>query len=327
MRRLLPMLFAGALFSVPAVSNVQAVSDFPNHSIRLIVGFGPGGATDTFARIFSGPLSKALGQTVFVENVAGASGYIGWNTVARSTPDGYTLMMAENALVVRPGFKDIKPQFDPTTEFTPVAFAATSPLAICVANAVPANSMKELIALSHSSAKKLTFASAGVTSVSQLVWDVVREGAKIDAIDVPYRGGGPAMADLIAGHVDLTLPSSQVAKPLVDAKRIKCLAVTGKTRSPALPQVPTLAEVGIKHADVDLRFWFAVFGPKNLPAEVTAKLQKAIKASLETPELKERLKALDITPEYAAGPELGARVVSDVKNWGAFIAAAGLKGQ
>ena len=166
-----------------------------------------------------------------------------------------------------------------------------------------------------------------MTSVSQLVWDVVRDGAKIDAIDVPYRGGGPAMADLIAGHVDLTLPSSQVAKPLVDTKRIKCLAVTGKTRSPALPHVPTLAEVGIKHADVDLRFWFAVFGPKNLPAEVTAKLQKAIKASLETPELKERLKALDITPEYAAGPELGARVVSDVKNWGAFIEAKGLKGQ
>jgi tripartite-type tricarboxylate transporter receptor subunit TctC len=259
--------------------------------------------------------------------VPGASGHIGWRTVASAAPDGYTLMMAENALVIRPGFKDIKPQFDPTTEFTPIAFAATSPLAVCVANAVPANSMQELIALSHSAAKKLTFASAGVTSVSQLVWDVVRDGAKIEAIDVPYRGGGPAMADLIAGHVDLTLPSSQVAKPLVDTNRIKCLAVTGKTRSPALAKVPTLEEAGIKHADVDLRFWFAVFGPKNLPADVTAKLQQAIKASLESPQLKERLKALDIAPEYAGGPELGARVVSDVKNWGAFIQAAGLKGQ
>ena len=159
------------------------------------------------------------------------------------------------------------------------------------------------------------------------MWDVVRDGAKIEAIDVPYRGGGPAMADLIAGHVDLTLPSSQVAKSLVDTKRIKCLAVTGKTRSPALPQVPTLEEAGIKHADVDLRFWFAVFGPKNMPADVTAKLQQAIKASLETPELKERLKALDITPDYAAGPKLHALVISDVKNWGAFIESKGLKGQ
>src|SRR5665811_229278 len=159
MRRLLSILFAAAVLSIPAASNVQAASDYPNRSIRLIVGFGPGGATDTFARIFSGPLSKELGQTVFVENVAGASGYIGWRTVASASPDGYTLMMAENALVIHPGFKDIKPQFDPSTEFTPIAFAATSPLAICVANAVPAKDMKELIALSQSSSKKLTFAS------------------------------------------------------------------------------------------------------------------------------------------------------------------------
>ena len=136
--------------------------------------------------------------------------------------------------------------------------------------------MKELVALSHASSKKLTFASAGVTSVSQLVWDVVRDGADIEAIDVPYRGGGPAMADLIAGHVDLTVPVQPGREASGRYQAIKCLAVTGKTRSPALPEVPTLAEAGIKHADVDLRFWFAVFGPKGLPAEVTAKLQKAI---------------------------------------------------
>jgi len=326
MRRWLSLAFAAAVLAAPTFSKVHA--EFPaDRPIRLIVGFGPGGATDTFARIFSGPLAQVLKQTVLVENVAGASGFIGWRTVASAAPDGYTLMMAENALVIRPGFKDIKPPFDPNTEFTPIAFAATSPLAICVANVVPANSMQELIAYSHSAAKKLTFASAGVTSVSQLVWDVVRDGAKIDALDIPYRGGGPAMADLIAGHVDMTLPSSQVAKPLVETKRIKCLAVTSKQRSPALPQVPTLEESGIKHADVDLRFWFAVFGPKKMPADVIAKLQKGIQAALQTPELKERLKALDITPDYAGGPELAKRVASDIKNWGAFIQAKGLKGQ
>jgi tripartite-type tricarboxylate transporter receptor subunit TctC len=327
MRCWLSALFAGALLSAAIVPTVQAADNYPSRTIRLVVGFGPGGATDTFARIFSGALSQALGQTVIVENIAGASGFIGWRTVAAASPDGYTLMMAENALVIRPGFKDIKPQFDPSTQFTPIAFAATSPLAICVANSVPANNMKELIALSHSSSKKLTFASAGVTSVSQLVWDVVRAGAKIDGIDIPYRGGGPAMADLIAGHVDLTLPSSQVAKPLVDTKRIKCLAVTGAERSPALPNVPTLAEQGIKHADVDLRFWFAVFGPPNMPADVTAKLQKAIQGALETPALKERLKSLDIMPAYAGGQELRALVVRDVNNWSAFIKDQGLKGQ
>jgi tripartite-type tricarboxylate transporter receptor subunit TctC len=328
MRRLFSVLSVCAVLYVPAVSAAQAASDFPNRPVRLIVGFGPGGATDTFTRIFSGPLTQALGQTVFVENIAGASGYIGWRTVAGATPDGYTLMMAENALVIRPGFKDIKPAFDPSVEFEPVAFVATSPLAVCVSNMVPANTMKELVALSHEpSAKKLTNASAGVTSVSQLVFEVVRDATKLDILDVPYRGGGPAMADLIAGHVDINAASSQVAKPLVEGKQIKCLAVTSKKRSPALPNVPTLEESGITHADVDLRFWFSMFGPKGLPADVIEKLQKAIQTALADPALIERLKGLDITPEFGGAPVLRARVLSDVKNWGAFIEAKGLKGQ
>jgi tripartite-type tricarboxylate transporter receptor subunit TctC len=327
MRKLLFVLSLCVAFGAAVISHARADDHFPSRAIRLIVGFGPGGATDTFARIFSVALGKQLNETVIVENVSGASGYIGWTKVAGSAPDGYTLMAAENALVIRPGFKDITPQFDPVTQFTPIAMAAASPLAICVANAVKADSMKELIALSKSSPKKLTFASAGVTSVSQLVWDVVRNGAGINTMDIPYRGGGPAMADLIAGHVDMTLPSSQVAKPLVADKRIRCLAVTGKTRSPVLPQVPTVDEDGIKHADVDLRFWFALFGPKGMPTDVTTKLQKAVQAALKDPELVERLKALDITPEYAGGPELKAHVENDIKNWTAFIQSAGLKGR
>jgi tripartite-type tricarboxylate transporter receptor subunit TctC len=326
MRRWLSILF-GAVLAVPLAATAQAASDYPNRPVRLIVGFGPGGATDTFTRIFAGPLSQALGQSVIVENIAGASGYIGWRTVASSTPDGYTLMMAENALVIRPGFQDIKPAFDPSTEFDPVAFLATSPLAICVSNSVAANTMQELVAQSHGPDKKLTNASAGVTSVSQLVWEVIRDATKLDVLDVPYRGGGPAMADLIAGHVDINVASSQVAKPLVETKRIKCLAVTSKKRSPALPDVPTLEEAGVKHADVDLRFWFSMFGPKRLPADVTATLQKAIQTALADPQLSERLKSLDIAPEYGAGPVLQARVKSDVMNWTAFIEAKGLKGQ
>jgi tripartite-type tricarboxylate transporter receptor subunit TctC len=328
MRRLLSLVSVCAVLCVPAVSTVQAASDFPSRPIRLVVGFGPGGATDTFTRIFSGPLSQALGQTVFVENIAGASGYIGWRTVASANPDGYTLMMSENAIVMRPGFKEIKPAFDPITEFEPVAFVATSPLAVCVSNSVAANNMKELVELSHSSTvKKLTNASAGVTSVSQLAFEVIRDATKLDVLDVPYRGGGPAMADLIAGHVDINVASSQVAKPLMETKQIKCLAVTSKQRSPALPTVPSLTEQGIKTADVDLRFWFSIFGPKGLPADVTERLQKAVQTALADPALRERLKGLDITPEYGNGPVLKARVQNDVKNWGAFIEAKGLKGQ
>jgi tripartite-type tricarboxylate transporter receptor subunit TctC len=328
MRRLLSIRSVAAVLCLSAISAAQAAADFPSRPIRMVVGFGAGGATDTFTRIFSGPLSQALGQTVFVENVAGASGYIGWRTVAAATPDGYTLLMSENAIAMRPGFKEIKPAFDPAAELEPVAFVASSPLAVCVSNSVPANNMKELVDLSHKpDAKKLTNASAGVTSVSQLVFEVVRDATKLDILDVPYRGGGPAMADLIAGHVDINVASSQVAKPLMETKQIKCLAVTSKQRSPALPGVATLNEQGIKTADVDLRFWFAVFGPKGLPTDVIQKLQTSIQTALADPALGERLKGLDITAEYGDAPVLQARLAKDIKNWGAFIEGKGLKGQ
>ncbi len=328
MHRLFSVVSVCSVLSVAAVSTVQAASDFPTRPIRMVVGFGAGGATDTFTRIFAGPLQTALGQTVFVENVAGASGYIGWRTVASATPDGYTLLMSENAIVMRPGFKDVKPTFDPAAELEPVAFIATSPLAVCVSNTVAANTMKELVDLSHSpTAKKLTNASAGVTSVSQLSWEVIRDATKLDVLDVPYRGGGPAMADLIAGHVDINVASSQVAKPLTETKQIKCLAVTSAKRSAALPSVPTLAEQDIKTADVDLRFWFAIFGPKNLPAEVKTKIQQSVQKALTDPTLAERLKGLDITPEYGDSTVLAARLAKDIKNWGAFIEEKGLKGQ
>ena len=325
MRRLLSILIAGAVLTAPVVSHAQSAADFPNRPIRLVVGFAPGGATDTLARLLTGALGQELGQTIYVENIAGASGLLGWRNVAAATPDGYTLLMAENAVAIRPGFKDMTPTFDPVTQLEAVASVAHSPLALCVAGNVPANTVKELIALSRSTEKKLNYASAGTGSVAQLVWEVVKDGAKIEAVDVPYRGGGPAMAAIIAGQVDMIMASSQVAKPLVEDKRIKALAVTGKQRSPALPDVPTLAEAGVKTADVDLQFWFGVFGPKGMPADVKAKLEKAIAKALQSPALRERLAALDITPEFGPGATLQMLLQNEIKNWKTFIEAKGLK--
>jgi tripartite-type tricarboxylate transporter receptor subunit TctC len=324
MRRLLSVLFAAAVLAAPFVATAQAASDYPSRPIRLVVGFAPGGATDTLARLLTGALSQELGQTIFVENIAGASGLIGWRTVAAASPDGYTLLMAENALAIRPGFKDMTPTFDPVTQLDAVASVAYSPLALCVANAVPANTVQELIALSHSSTKKLNYASAGTSSVATLVWEVVKDGAKMEAVSVPYRGGGPAMADLIAGQVDIIMASTQVAKAMVESQKIRAFAVTGKQRSPALPQVPTLAEIGISHADVDLQFWFGVFGPKGLPADIKAKLEKAIGRAMQSATVRERLAALDITPDVAPAPAMEARLQNEIKNWKTFIEAKGL---
>jgi tripartite-type tricarboxylate transporter receptor subunit TctC len=324
MRRLLSVLIAGAVLTAPVISRAQSTADFPNRPIRLVVGFAPGGATDTLARLLTGALGQELGQTIYVENIAGASGLLGWRNVAAATPDGYTLLMAENAVAIRPGFKDMTPTFDPVTQLEAVASVAHSPLALCVAGNVPANNIKELIALSKSTQKKLNYASAGTSSVATLVWEVVKDGAKIEAINVPYRGGGPAMAAIIAGQVDMIMASSQVAKPLVEDKRIKALAVTGKQRSPALPDVPTLAEAGVKHADVDLQFWFGVFGPKGLPADVKGKLEKAIQKALQSPAVRERLAVLDITPEFGPGTVLQTLLQNEIKNWKTFIEAKGL---
>ena len=323
MRQLFAALFAGAILATPVVSSAQT-TDYPTRPIRLVVGFAPGGATDTLARLLTGPLGQELGQTVIVENIAGASGLLGWRNVATASPDGYTLLMAENAVAIRPGFKDMTPAFDPVTQLEAVAAVAHSPLALCVAGNVSANNLNELVALSKSTQKKLNYASAGTSSVATLVWEVVKDGAKIEAINVPYRGGGPAMAAIIAAQVDIIMASSQVAKPLVEDKRIKAFAVTGKQRSPALPNVPTLAELGVKHADVDLQFWFGVFGPKGMPADVKEKLEKAIQKALQSPALRERLATLDITPDFGAAAVLQKQLINEIKNWSSFIEAKGL---
>jgi tripartite-type tricarboxylate transporter receptor subunit TctC len=324
MRRVLIALLAGAVFG-PLIA--RAATDYPVRPIRLVVAFAPGGATDVLARLMTGPLTTELGQSVYVDNIAGASGYLGWKSVAGALPDGHTLLLAENAIAIRPGFKDQTPAFDPLTQLDAVASVAYSPLALCVANRVPAGNVRELIALSRSAPKKLDYASAGVGSVAQLVWEAVKDGARIEAVDVPYRGGGPAMTDVVAGQVDLIMASTSVAKPYVEGKLIKCFAVTGGARSPALPQLPTLAEAGIKHADVDLRFWFGVLGPRGLPADVKAKLEQAIQHAIQSPALRERLDALDITPDFAPTATLEARLASEIKNWGNFIEAKGIKWQ
>ena len=146
MRHLFSILFAGFVLTTPIVSHAQSMTDYPNRPIRLVVGFAPGGATDTLARLVTGALGQELGQTIYVENIAGASGYIAWRNVASSAPDGYTLLLAENAIAIRPGFKDMTPTFDPATELDAVASVAHSPLALCVADAIPVSSVKELIA-------------------------------------------------------------------------------------------------------------------------------------------------------------------------------------
>ena len=316
----------GATLAVAGAAMAQSSAPYPDRPIRLVVAFVAGGATDTLARQISNELKEALGQSIVVENRPGASGYLAWNHVASSEPDGYTLLLAENALAISQALhKKATSSFDPLTQYDAVAAVATSPSALVVANKVPASTVAELVAYSRTVPQKMNFASAGVGSVSHLNFEVFKDAVGIEAIHIPYKGGGQAIGDVLAGHVPMTITSVQAAKSLVEDRRIKALAVTSLARSPAMPHVPTMQEAGVKPADVELRFWFGIFGPKGMPDAVKAKLEKAVSTVMSDPRLRERLAKLDVTPDFAPAPVLQAKLESEIRNWTRFIDAKGIK--
>jgi tripartite-type tricarboxylate transporter receptor subunit TctC len=315
----------GATLAGLAAAQAQ---NYPERPIRLVVAFVAGGATDTMARQITEDLKEALGQPVIIENRPGANGYIAWNYVASADPDGYTLLMAENALAISQGlFKKSASSFDPIKQYDAIAHVATSPLALVVATKVKANSVPELVALSRTVPQKMNYASAGIGSVAHLTFEVFRDGAGIDAVHIPYKGGGQAIGDIVAGQVEMHMASVAVAKPLVEAGRIKALAVTGAKRSSALPNVPTLAESGVKTANVDLGFWYALFGPKGMPDAVKAKLSKAVETVMASPNVRTRLANLDIEPAYKPGDVLKKKLESEITNWTKFIDEKGIKAE
>ena len=171
----------------------------------------------------------------------------------------------------------------------------------------------------------MNYGSAGVGSVSHLNFEVFKDAVGMEAVHIPYKGGGQAIADVVAGHVPMTITSVQATKSLVEGGKIKALAVTSAARSPAMPAVPTMTEAGVKPTDVELRFWFGIFGPKGMPDTVTAKLEKAISVVMADPRVRERLAALDITPEYGPGRILRTKLENEIKNWTKFIEEKGIK--
>ncbi|MEA2981013.1 MAG: hypothetical protein QOF91_2004 [Alphaproteobacteria bacterium] len=321
-----PIVFTCAAFL--AIQTASAQSSYPDKPIHFIVAFVPGGATDTFARQISNDLQDALGQPIVIENRPGAGGYLAWNHVASSDPDGYTLLLAENAVAISQAlYKKSKSSFDPITQYDAVAGLAASPSALVIANNVPVKTVAELVTHSKTVPQRMNFASAGVGSVSHLNFEVFMDKTGMQAVHVPYKGGGQAIGDVIAGHVPMTISSVQAVKGLVESGKIKALAVTSPARSPAMPDVPTMQEAGVPPADVELRFWFAIFGPKGLPDPVKAKLSQAAAKVMGDAKVRERLAKLDITPDVISGPAMHGKLESEIKNWTRFIDAKGIKAE
>ena len=319
-------LIVGSLLALLGTGLAQ--SSYPDKPVHLIVAFVPGGATDTLARQLQNDLQAALGQPVVIENRPGAGGTLAWNYVASSNPDGYTLMLAENALAISQAlYKNSRSSFYPVTQYDAVTGIAVSPSALVVANNVPANSVAELVAYAKTMPQKLNYASAGIGSVSHLNFEVFKDKTGMEAVHVPYKGGGQAIGDVIAGHVPMTISSVQATKGLVDSGKVRALAVTSPVRSPALPSVPTMQEAGVPPADVELRFWFAIFGPKGMPDAVKARISQAVAKVMNDPVVRERLGKLDITPDVVPGPALHSKLESEIKNWTRLIDAKGIKAE
>lgn len=319
MKRIIAAAFAGLLGVGAAMAQ-----GFPNKPISMVVPFAPGGPTDIVARVIAARMTETLGQTVVVENVAGAAGTIGAAKVARAGKDGYTLLMGPMSTMSFSPALYPESGFDPVKDFEPVGLVASAPILLVASKKVPASTVAEL----KEQAKTAGFANgnAGVGSTSHLACLLLNQKLGINPLMASYRGSGPAIQDLVGGQVHYMCDQVTSLTSHVAAGTVTPLAIMAPTRSPALPNVPTAKEAGIE--GVDMLVWNGVFAPKGTPADVIDKLNDAIVKGLDKPESQERFKSLSAESPVGEARKpamLGKMLAADVDKWGALIKAAGIK--
>ena len=285
---MLRSIIAAPLVALSIAASLPACAEpFPNKTVHLIVAYSPGGTGDVVARVIADRLGTALGQSVVVENRAGASGAIGAQAVLNSTPDGHTLLLGQTAEIVVNQYWIKGLTYDPAS-LMPVALATVVPLALSVPASAPYSTLADMLKTLSSSDQKFSFASAGTGTPGHIAGEYLSAKLPGRLVHVPYKGAGPALNDLIGSHVDMYFPGFPAAMPLVKAGTLKVLAVSSAQRSQAAPEIPTVAEVtGI--GDFDLTLWQGFFAPKGTPGEVIARLNGEINKILAEPEVRQRL--------------------------------------
>lgn len=318
--RLMATCASGFLVALVGVAHAQT---YPAKSVRVIAPYAPGGALDLTARLVGQKMNDGLKQTVVIENRPGAGGVIGADIVAKAAPDGYVVLLASPAeIAVLPHLQ--KMPYSVEKDFVPVALAATTPLILVVHPALPVKSAKELISLAKSRPGQLTYASAGTGGVQHLAGELLKIKMKIDMIHVPYKGAGPVMPDLIGGHVLLFFSGMPPAMPHVRAGKLRPLAVTTLKRSPAAPEVATMAESGVEGFDISN--WFAFFVPAGTAPDIVARLNAEIVRALKLQDVRTKLadvgaEAVGSTPE-----ELARFVRAESDKFAQLIRQSGAKG-
>lgn len=289
---------------------------YPAKPIRVVVNFPPGGAADVIARTIAQPLQESLGQTVVVENRGGSGGNLGGDVVAKSPPDGYTLLMSSGGMVSVNPHIYAKMPFDPVKDLVPVAAAARVSVYLVVRPNFPANTVQEFLAHVKANPGKLSYGSPGNGSSPHLAAEMMKSQAGVFAVHVPYRGAAPALNDLLAGQIDFALDPG-IGLPHVQAGRLKLLAVGSPRRAPAFPNVPTLDEAGLKGFDADTVFGF--YAPAGTPPEVIERLNREINRILVTAPVRDRIAALGGVPAPMTPAQFAAKAQEDSKRFGAIV--------
>jgi tripartite-type tricarboxylate transporter receptor subunit TctC len=299
-----------------------AQAAYPSRTVTFVVPFAPGGGTDIAARVLAARLGAKLGQTVVVDNRTGAGGLVGVELVAKAKPDGYTLLIANV------GTQSINPwlyklNYDPDKAFAPISLFAELPFAFVINPSIPAKTPKELVALAKAEPDKYTYASSGSGGSPHLTAEIFQQATGTRLTHVPYKGGGPAMADLMAGHVNMLFASILETSAYVKAGKLRALAVTSAQRSPAMPDVPTLAEQGVPNAESGS--WVALLAPAGTPTAIIDKLSADVREVVSAPDVAQTLIAQGATPRGTTPAELQKVIDTDKARYGAVIKSRNVK--
>lgn len=319
---LLCAIAAATLFSSSLAGAQSAAQTFPNKPIRFVVPFPPGGGNDILARALAPKMSEILGQQVVIDNKAGAGGNIGADFVAKSPPDGYTIVIASNQVTMNPWIYSKLP-FDIAKDFSPVAQIASVPMLLAINPEVPAKNLKEFIALAKAKPGSLNYSTPGLGTPQHIAFEVFNFDAGVKVTHVPYKGTSPSIVDLIGGQVQATIGTMASLDQHVKSGKVRPIAVSTPQRSPAMPDIPTIEEGGLKGYNVPL--WYSVLAPANTPKDIVAKISASIQDALKDPQIKAQLERQGFVESYLDPQQMTALIAKDLAYWQKAINNIGLK--
>ena len=313
---------AGAL-GLCAGGRVAAQAGYPERPIRIVVPVAPGGGTDFVARLLAEKLAPALGQPVLVDNRPGGSGNVGVRQVVEAPPDGYTLVMPITSLPISPSLQKLP--FNPVKDLAPITLAGTLPLVLVVHPSLPATTVREVIALAKARPRTLNFANSGVGTTAHLAGELFNRMAGVEMVSVNYKGGGPAVTDLLGGHVQLYFSTIPSVIQHVKSGKLRAIAVTGRQRSSEMPEVPTVIESGLR--DFEVTSWFGLFAPAGTPRAVIERLNRESVAALAQADVRQKMAGHGVDAASSTPEALGQLLSSEIERWGKVIREAGIKAE